>query len=54
MIKITLRIKFRAFFFDLLKIERVFDVQLIGAGYALPPYSAELLNERGVYLKIEA
>ena len=54
MIKITLRIKFRAFFVDLLKIERVFDVELIPYAVPLPHYSQVLLNERGVYLKIEA
>jgi hypothetical protein len=53
MIKLTLRIKFRAFFVDLLKIERVFDVDL-GVPPVYPPYSSELLNERGVYLKVEA
>ncbi len=45
MIKITLRVKFRAFFVDLLKIERVFRV---------PHGLAKvLMNERGVYLAVE-
>lgn len=43
--KITLKIKFRAFGVDLLKLERVFKV----------PHGVAkvLMNERGVYLAVE-
>jgi hypothetical protein len=54
MIKLTLRVKFRAFFVDLFKIERVFDVELIPYAVPLPHFSQVLMDERGVYLKIEA
>ena len=50
MIIIKLRIKVRAFFTDLLKIERVFEVKL---GVPLPPMSQKLMDERGVRLEIE-
>lgn len=45
MIRITLKIKFRAFGVDLLKLERVFKV----------PHGVAkvLMNERGVYLAVE-
>jgi hypothetical protein len=52
MIKLTLRIKFRAFFVDLLKIERIIPVNLNVP--FVPPISTVLCDERGVYLKIEA
>jgi hypothetical protein len=51
MIKITLKIKFRAFFVDLLKIERTFDDQ---TGAPLPRLDRVLFNERGVYLSVSA
>ena len=55
MIKLTLRIKFRAFFVDLLKIERVFEVPYnLPAGTPRPKLDNILINERGVYLKIDA
>ena len=52
MIKLTLRVKFRAFGFTFGSIERIIPVQLNVP--FVPPISAELVNERGVYLKIEA
>ena len=54
MIKITLRVKFRAFFVDLLKIERVFDVQLVPGAHNLPRLDRVLFNERGVFLSVSA
>jgi hypothetical protein len=52
MIKLTLRVKFRAFGFTFGTIERVIPVNLNVP--FVPPISTVLCDERGVYLKIEA
>ena len=51
MIKLTIKVKFRAFFVDFLKVERTFDVQ---TGVPLPRLDRVLFNERGVFLSISA
>ena len=47
MIRLTLRVKFRAFGMDLLKVEREFGWAL---GVQLPPAEKVFMDERGVYL----
>lgn len=56
MIRITLHIKSRAFGVTFGTFERVVEVQLPFDERSIPrvPFSKVLLDERGVYLKIEA
>ena len=52
MIKLTLRVKFRAFGITFGSLEREIPVNL-GVPF-VPPINVVLLDERGVFLKVEA